>query len=77
MHNFQTGAAYRYTGSIRVEKKRTTLCGPVHGIPYDHPRVTGILALTVPVNYPGAPCDLGITKNNMGFGSGNSHSLLV
>ena len=29
--------------------------------PYDHPRVTGMLALTVPVNYPGAPCDLGIS----------------
>ena len=29
-------------------------------MPYDHPRVTGMLALTVPVNYPGAPCDLGI-----------------
>ena len=30
--------------------------GP-YGIPYDHPRVTLILALMVPVNYPGAPCD--------------------
>ena len=28
-------------------------------MPYYHPRVTGILALTVPANYPGAPCDFG------------------
>ena len=37
-----------------------TRAGPC-GMPYDHPRVTGILALTVPVNYPGAPCDIGIS----------------
>ena len=66
MHNFQTRAAYGYKGSLRAEKPRRTPCGPVraragpYGMPYDHPRVTGILALTVPVNYPGAPCDLGI-----------------
>ena len=44
---------------------RTTACVPStgpYGMPYDHPRVTGILALTVPVNYPGAPCDLGISS---------------
>ena len=51
MHNFQTRAAYGYKGSIS----------------YDHPRVTGILALTVPVNYPGAPCDLGIIRTYTGF----------
>ena len=28
MHNFQTQAAYGYTGSIRAEKTRTTLCRP-------------------------------------------------
>ena len=40
-----------------------TGCKPVElrAGPYDHPWVTGILALTVPVNYPGAPCDLGMS----------------
>ena len=46
-----------YTGWTKNVELRA---GP-HGMPYDHPRVTGILALTVPVKYPGAPCDLGIT----------------
>ena len=40
-----------------------TGCKPVElrAGPYDHPWVTGILALMVPVNYPGAPCDLGMS----------------
>ena len=42
-------------------KKPVELRAGPHGMPYDHPRVTGILTLTVPLNYPGAPCDLGIT----------------
>ena len=51
MHNFQTRAACGYTGSLRFEKIRVLRAGP-YGLPHDHPRVTGILALTVPVNYP-------------------------
>ena len=57
MQNFQTQAAYGYKGPIRAEKP-VELCAGPYGMLYDHPRVTGILALTVPVNYPGAPCDL-------------------
>ena len=54
------------TGCLRVygfKKNRKTPCGGPYGMPYDHPQVTGILALTVPVNYPGAPCDLGIRQS--------------
>ena len=47
---------------IRAEKKTVEIGAGPHGMPYDHPRVTGILALTVPVNYQGSPCDLGINK---------------
>ena len=45
MHNFQTRAAYWYKGSIRAEKTCIAPCGPVR----------------YAVNYPGAPCDLGIS----------------
>ena len=40
-------------------KKPEQLCAGPHGMPYDHPRVTGILVRKMPVNYPAAPCDLG------------------
>ena len=70
MHNFQTRAAYGYTWSIPAEKTRTTPCGP-HGMPYNHPRVTGILVRTVPVNYPGAPCDPGCLRHRKGQHSSN------
>ena len=52
-----------YGGLYRLTNKQYTSVwarADPYGMPYDHPRVTGILALTVPVNYPGAPCDLGI-----------------
>ena len=55
MHNFQTRAAYGAYGVYTGSKN-----------PYDHPQVTGILALMVPVNYPGAPCDLGIITSLRG-----------
>ena len=58
MHNFQTQAVYGYTGSIRVEKTVEFRARP-HGMPYDHPRVTGILVFIVFVYYLGVPCDLG------------------
>ena len=58
----------RYKGSIRAEKKPVELRAGPYVMPYDHPRVTGILALTVPVNYPGAPCDLGITQSHSSMG---------
>ena len=56
---------YRYTGSIRAKKTVELRAGPSGPVrfavrsPTGHPRVTH-LTLTVPVNYPGATCDLGI-----------------
>ena len=47
--------------SIRAEKNPVELRAGPCGMPYDHPRLTGIVALKVPVDYPGAPCDLGIS----------------
>ena len=40
--------AYGYTWSIRAEKTHTTQCGPVHGLLYDHPQVTGIWSVRCP-----------------------------
>ena len=54
-------------GQNGLEKNVELRAGP-YVMPYDHPRVTGILALTVPVNYPGAPCDLGITQSHSSMG---------
>ena len=48
-----------YAGSKNPQNSVRARTG-LYGMLYDHPRVTGMLALTVPVNYPGAPCDLGI-----------------
>ena len=56
---FRHGLLTGIRGLYGLKKPVELRAGP-YGMPYDHPRVTGILALTVPVNYPGAPCDLGI-----------------
>ena len=40
--NFQTRAAYGYTGSIRAGQKTVELRAGPCGMPYDHPRVTGM-----------------------------------
>ena len=56
---YKHGLLMGIQGLYRLKKPVELLWGP-YGMPHDHPRVTGILALTVPVNYPRAPCDRGI-----------------
>ena len=57
---FRHGLLTGIRGLCGLQNPVVLRAGP-YGMPYDHPRVTGLLALTVPVNYPGAPCDLGIS----------------
>ena len=53
---FRHGLLTSIRGLYGLKNPVELRAGP-HGMPYDHPRVTGILALTVPVSYPGAPCN--------------------